>query len=325
MDKVEKSIDGYVGIDIGGVTIKAGLVDSDGNVRSQRQQLIAHENMETLTQQIFHLTEELRGDININVKGMGIGIPALVSKNSRNIVISPSLRYLDGIELKSRMESLIQLRVLIENDSNVGAYGEMIQGAATHVRDFVYISIGSRVGAGIIFDRQIYHGAGGFAGELGHMTVDPEGKNCFCGSNGCLERYVSATSIAQRVEERIVLNPSSALQIITDRPVTAQDVFAAAQLGDKMACVIMGEVSRYLGIAIAGLINLLNLELVVLGGGVVGGGSLLLQPTIEEVKRRTLSPSYENCVIVASALGPSAGVIGAALLARDFNDTDKNK
>ena len=100
------------------------------------------------------------------------------------------------------------------------------------------------------------------------------------------------------LEERIVLNPSSALQIITDRPITAQDVFAAAQLGDKMACVIVGEVSRYLGIAIAGLINLLNLELVVLGGGVVGGGSLLLQPTIEEVKRRTLSPSYENCVIV---------------------------
>jgi len=193
----------------------------------------------------------------------------------------------------------------------------MIQGAATGARDFVYISIGSRVGAGIIIGRQIYHGAGGYAGELGHITVDPEGKSCFCGSNGCLERYVSAPSIAQRVEERIVLNPSSALQIITDRPITAQDVFAAAQLGDKMACVIVGEVSRYLGIAIAGLINLLNLELVVLGGGVVGGGSLLLQPTIEEVKRHTLSPPYENCGIVASALGPSAGVIGSALLARD--------
>ena len=312
-------VDGFVGIDIGGVTIKAGLVDSEGNVRSQRQQTIAHENLETLTQQILHLTEELRGDSNIHVKSVGIGVPALVSKSSRKIAISPSLHYLDGIELKSRMENLLQLPVLIENDANVGAYGEMIQGSATNIKDFVYISIGSRVGAGIIFNRQIYHGAGGFAGELGHMSVDPEGKSCFCGSNGCLERYVSATSIAQRVEERIVLNPSSALQIITDRPITAQDIFAAAQLGDRMACVIVGEVSRYLGIAIAGLINLLNLEGVVLGGGVLGSGSLLLQPTIEEVKRHTLLPSYENCVIVASALGPSAGVIGAALLARDFN------
>ena len=319
MGEVGHPIDGFVGIDIGGVTIKAGLVDSEGNVRSQRQQTIAHENLETLTQQILHLTEELRGDSDIRVKSVGIGVPALVSKSSRKIAISPSLHYLDGIELKSRMENLLQLPVLIENDANVGAYGEMIQGAATNMKDFVYISIGSRVGAGIIFDRQIYHGAGGFAGELGHMSVDPEGKSCFCGSNGCLERYVSATSIAQRGEERIVLNPSSALQIITDRPITAQDIFAAAQLGDKMACVIVGEVSRYLGIAIAGLINLLNLEGVVLGGGVLGSGSLLLQPTIEEVKRHTLSPAYENCVIVASALGPSAGAIGAALLARDFN------
>jgi glucokinase len=319
MDKVGQTVDGYIGIDIGGVTIKAGLVDSDGNVRSQRQQLIAHENMETLTQQIFHLTKELRGDSNINVRSMGIGVPALVSKNSRKIVISPSLRYLDGIELQGRMESLLEYPVFIENDANVGAYGEMIQGAATNVRDFAYISIGSRVGGGIIFDRQIYYGVGGFAGELGHVTVDPEGKSCYCGSNGCLERYVSATSISQRVEERIILNPSSALQIITNRPITAQDVFAAAQLGDKMACVIVGEVSRYLGIAIAGLINLLNLEMVVLGGGVVGGGSLLLKPTLEEVKRHALSPSYENCVIVVSALGPSAGVIGAALLARDFS------
>ncbi|MFN8007711.1 MAG: ROK family protein [Terriglobia bacterium] len=312
-------MDGYIGIDIGGVTIKAGMVDATGKVCSQRQQLIAHETLETLTQQIVQLTEELRRDCNFKLEAIGIGVPALVSKNTQKIVISPSLRYLDGVELKHQMEERLQVPVYIENDANVGAYGEMIQGAGREKRDFAYISIGSRVGAGIILDREIYSGKGGYAGELGHMTVDPEGKSCFCGSNGCLERYVSSSSIGQRVEERILLNPSSALQIITDRPITAQDVFAAAQLGDKMACVIVGEVSRYLGIAIAALINLMNMEMVILGGGIMGGSHLLLQPTIDEVKRRALSPSFEDCAIVASALGPSAGVVGSALLARDYH------
>jgi len=191
-------------------------------------------------------------------------------------------------------------------------------GAARDVDDFVYVSIGTRVGAGLVVNRRIYQGAGGFAGELGHIAVDPDGKKCFCGSTGCLERYVSAPSIAQRVEERIVLNPSSALQIITDRPINAQDVSAAALVGDKMACVIIGEVGRYLGMAIANLINLLNVQMVVLGGGVIEAGEVLLKPTIEEVKRHALSPPYDDCRIVASGLGPAAGVIGSSLLARDM-------
>ncbi|MSO23910.1 MAG: ROK family protein [Acidobacteria bacterium] len=133
-----------------------------------------------------------------------------------------------------------------------------------------------------------------------------------------MERYVSAPSIAQRVEERIVLNPSSALQIITDRPINAQDVSAAALVGDKMACVIIGEIGRYLGMAIANLINLLNVQMVILGGGVIEACEALLKPTIEEVKRHALSPPYDDCRIVASALGPAAGVIGSSLLARDM-------
>ncbi len=311
--------DCFIGIDIGGSTIKAGVIDADGKIWAQRQKLITHESLPSLSRQIASVAGELReADHNFRVRGVGIGVPALVSKRKSRITISPSLPYLNGVEFKSQMESLLGLPVSLENDANVGAYGEMLMGAARDVNDFVYISIGTRVGAGIVINRRLHQGAGGFAGELGHIAVDPEGKKCFCGSAGCLERYVSAPSIAQRVEERIMLNPSSALQIITDRPINAQDVSAAALVGDKMACVIIGEVGRYLGMAIANLINLLNVQMVVLGGGVIEAGDVLLKPTVEEVKRHALSPPYDDCKIVTSTLGAAAGVIGSSLLVRDM-------
>lgn len=318
MNSVSGKKDCYIGIDIGGSTIKAGVVDAQGKIWAQRQKPIFHENLSALSSQITLMVSELReADPSFQVKAAGIGVPALVSKKKSHISISPSLPYLNGVELKSQMESLLGLPVSLENDANVGAYGEMSVGAAKEARDFVYVSIGTRVGAGIVINRKIYRGAGGFAGELGHIAVDPEGKKCFCGATGCLERYVSAPSIAQRVEERIILNPSSALQIITERPINAQDVSAAALVGDKMACVIIGEVGRYLGMAIANLINLLNVEMVVLGGGVIEAGEVLLKPTIDEVRRRALSPPYDDCRIVAGTLGAAAGIIGSSLLARD--------
>ncbi|MEW5978707.1 MAG: ROK family protein [Acidobacteriota bacterium] len=308
----------YIGLDIGGAHIKGGVVATDGKIWAQRLQNVAQENLGTLTSQIIDLVNELQqADSQLQIKGVGIGVPGMVSKRKSRVSISPSMPFLNGVELKTQLEKHLNLPVVLENDANVGAYGEMLMGAARGVRDFIYVTIGTRVGAALVIDRRVYQGASGYAGELGHIGVDPEGKKCFCGGTGCLERYVSASSIAQRVEERITLNPSSALNIITERPITAQDVSAAATLGDKMASVIICEVGRYLGMAIANLINLLNIEMVVLGGGVITAGEILLRPTIEEVRRRALSPPYDDCLILASTLGPASGVIGASLLARD--------
>src|SRR5437773_4435386 len=309
----------YMGIDIGGTYIKAGVVSADGKIWAQRLQAVQHENLNVLIKQIVGVVHELRqAGESFQFKGVGIGVPGLVSKKKSRISISPNMPYLNGVEFKAQMEQLLELPVWLENDAKVNAYGEMLMGAARDIRDFIYITIGTRVGAAVVIDRKIFQGASGYAGELGHMGVDPEGKKCFCGGTGCLERYVSAPSIAQRVEERISLNPTSALQIIADRPITTQDVSAAAMIGDKMASVIIGDVGRYLGMAISNLINLLNVEMVVLGGGVIEAGDVLLRPTIEEVKRRALSLPYDDCKIVAGSLGPAAGIIGASLLARDI-------
>jgi glucokinase len=161
---------------------------------------------------------------------------------------------LNGVEFKSQMEGLLGLPVSLENDANVAAYGEMSMGAARDVQDFVYVSIGTRVGAGLVINRRVYQGAGGFAGELGHIAVDPEGKKCFCGGTGCLERYVSAPSIAQRVEERIVLNHPQRYKSSQ----TGQSMLRMCQQRrwsvTKWLVCIIGEVGRYLGMAIANLI-----------------------------------------------------------------------
>ena len=316
---MDQKKDHYIGIDVGDTYLNAGVMSADGKIWAQRHQDVPRENFTVLTQQIVATISELRqADRSFQIKGVGIGAPGLISKKKPRINLSLNLPCLNGVEFKSQVEELIELPVVLENDSNMAAYAEMLIGAALSVNHFIYIAIGSRVGAAIIFGRKIYQGSNGFAGELGHVGVDPDGKKCYCGGTGCLERYVSAPSIAQRVEERISLNPSSALQIITDRPVTAQDVSAAATVGDKMASVIIGEVGRYLGMTIANLINFLNVEMVVLGGSVIDAGEVLLRPTIEEVKRRALSPPYDDCKIVASSLGTSAGVIGASLMARDI-------
>jgi glucokinase len=159
--------DCYIGIDIGGASIKAGVVDSEGKIRAQRNRVIAHESIPALSRQIADIVGDLKeADSKFDVRGVGIGVPALVSKKKSRISISPSLPYLNGVEFKSQMEGLLGLPVSLENDANVAAYGEMsVPSRSMDVQDFVYVSIGTRVGAGLVISRRIYQGAGGF-GEL---------------------------------------------------------------------------------------------------------------------------------------------------------------
>jgi glucokinase-like ROK family protein len=309
----------FIGIDVGKHHIKTGIVGDEGRVYAQLTKEVECQDLAMLTEQIHSLVQQLQqADSSHAVSSIGIGLPAMVTKDMNRIALSMPLPFLNGLDFRKHISQTLGLPVAIDTDANVAAYGEMLLGAAQAAHHFIYINIGSRVGASIVLDRRIFRGADGFAGELGHVSVDPDGRKCACGAAGCLERYVSASSISQRVFERLNLNPTSALQIITDRHVTAQDVTAAAALGDKMASVIISEVGRYLGVAISNLIDLLNVELVVLGGGVTASGEVLLVPTLDEVKRRSLAPPYDSCQIVAGALGPAARVIGSALMARDL-------
>src|SRR5262249_47424417 len=200
----------YIGIDIGATYLKSGIVSREGRIWAQRIQNVEHESLSLLTRQIVGQVHELRqADEGLHILGVGVGVPALVSKSGFRISVSPAMPYLNGAEFKTQMEQSLQLPTWVENDAHVSAYGEMLMGAASGASNFAYIAVGTRVGAALILGGEIFYGASGYAGELGHVSVDPEGKKCSCGGTGCLEKYVSAPSIAQRVEERLSLNPSS--------------------------------------------------------------------------------------------------------------------
>jgi glucokinase len=311
----------FIGMDLGGAAPKGALVSAAGQLVRE----IAVEIRQQSSQQLFeHLVEtiqllrshEAAGD---RVKGIGIGVPGLVNRKTNRVEVLPNAPDLSGIDI-CELSGKLGLPVILDNDANAAAYGELQTGAAVGRRDVFYVTIGQGIGAAIVVDGRIYRGAMGFAGEFGHMTIDPEGIECACGNIGCLETIASGPNIVRRTRERLYRDRTSSLSrlaIPRDRELTAEDIVRAAQEGDEMAQVMMERTGMFLGIALAAVINLLNAEMVVMGGSVMQAGDLILKPVIKEARRRAFPPSFNSCEIVLAKLGTSAGVIGAALLARD--------
>ncbi len=312
----------YIGIDLGGTTLKGALVSSAGEIIHEIRFGTEQRNSEQLLAQIVEAVRTLSQNEKAagRARAVGIGVPGLVNRKTNRIEVMPNLPELSKIDLKTELTRETSLPVILDNDANSAAYGELMVGAARDRQDVFFISMGTGIGAGLIINGQIYRGAAGFAGEFGHMTIDPEGIECACGNIGCLETIASGPNIVRRTRERLYRDRTSSLSrlaIPRDREFTAEDIAHAAREGDEMAQVMMERTGMFLGIAIAAVINLLNVEIVVMGGGVMEAGDLILKPTVKETRRRAFPPSFGSCEIVIAELGPSAGMIGAALLARD--------
>lgn len=312
----------FVGIDLGGTTVKGALVAGTGEILQEIRIETEQYSSDRLLEQVVETIQTLRSDDRAGGRtaAVGIGIPGLVNRKSKRIEVMPNLPPLSDIDIITELSSQSGLPVFIDNDANAAAYAELQTGAARGRRDVFFVTLGTGIGSGLIIDGKIYRGATGFAGEFGHMTIDPEGIECGCGNIGCLETIASGPNIVRRTRERLYRDRTSSLSrlaIPRDRELTAEDIARAASEGDEMAQVMMERTGMFLGIAIAAVVNLLNVEMVVMGGGVMEAGDLILKPTIKETRRRAFPPSFNSCEIVIAKLGPSAGVIGAALLARD--------
>ncbi|HXG93878.1 MAG TPA: ROK family protein [Blastocatellia bacterium] len=312
----------FIGIDLGGTTIKGALVNDAGEILHETRATTEREDSQALFDQIVDTVRVLRDDPSAHGRAaaVGIGIPGLVNRQTNRIEVMPNLPALSDVDLTDEISRAAGLPVAIDNDANAAAYAELQAGAARGKREVFFVTLGTGIGAGLIINGKIYRGAAGFAGEFGHMTIDPEGIECGCGNIGCLETIASGPNIVRRTRERLYRDRTSSLSrlaIPRDREFTAEDIAHAAQEGDEMAQVMMERTGMFLGIALAAVINLLNVEMVVLGGGVMDAGDLILKPTIKETRRRAFPPSFNSCEIVIAKLGPQAGVIGAALLARD--------
>ena len=202
--------------------------------------------------------------------------------------------------------------------SGLRELGPIIAGAGRDARDIFYIRIGDSIGGAILLDGKLWTGASGCAGEIGHITINTEGTECVCGNTGCLETVASGPNIARRARERLDRDSTSSLSSLArNQNFTAADLAHEATHGDDFSIMMIERTGRSIGAAVASIINLLSIERIVLGGGVMKAGDLILKPIIEEAGKRSFQPCFESTKIVAAELGADGVAIGAALLARD--------
>jgi len=305
----------YIGIDLSGPQVHAALVNSSGKIIQRLEAQVSPENM---VEQLATIARDL-GASTGQIGAIGIAIPGLINRQTDRIVSSPNLPSKIQEDLHSELTRATGVRVEIENDANAGAYGEFIAGAGRGSRDIFYMMIGNGIGGAIILDGKLWTGSSGFAGEVGHITIDTEGLPCVCGNTGCLETVASAPSIVRRARERLFRDSTSSLSRLgLNKNFTADDVARQANEGDDFAIMMIERTGKYIGTGVASVINLLNIEKIILGGGVmVEAGQLLLNPIIQETKRRAFQPCFEATQIVGATLGADAVPIGVAMLARD--------
>lgn len=304
----------FIGIDLSGKTIRAALVADDGRLLERREAPLSADN---LTAQVAHLITELR-DVNPNTEAIGVGVRGLVNPRTDRVYISTDLPSFVHADFHPELTAATGLRIELWNDANAAAYGEYKVGAGRGSRDMFYVTIGTGIGGAIILDGKLWFGASGFAGEFGHITIDAEGVECVCGNTGCLETVASAPNIVRRANERLYRdNTSSLSKLALNRDFTAADIAREAINGDDFALLMIERTGKYIGAAVASVINLLNIERIILGGGVMEAGELILNAIIREAGRRSFQPCFEATQIATAALGTDAVAIGAAMLARD--------
>jgi len=304
----------YIGLDIGGTTTKAGLINETGQLLESRKVPTATDDLSSFVSNLTAVVRDFQKSTRVD--GVGVGVPGLRSSKTHIIETSPNIRCLNNVNLEGLVADQVHIRVVSENDANAGAYAEFLCGAGTGTRHMAYLTLGTGLGSGLILNGSLFIGASGYGGEFGHTTINPNGRVCSCGNRGCLETIVSGTGIVRTAQEKMKEAPGSRLHEV-EGPLTSEIIYEVAVRGDETAQAVFVETGEYLGIACANLINLLNLEMIVIGGGVLASGDLLLRSTKYTAASRSFASSYRDCQIVQSKLWPDAGVIGAAMLARD--------
>jgi glucokinase len=304
----------FIGIELCGSKLRAATVNNEGVIGERRE---APLHAEGLVGQVAQVVSELRQNAN-GIEAVGIAIPGLVNRQTDRVVASRDFPNIVRENLHSEFMEATGLRFELENDANAAAYGEFKIGAGRGSRDLFYITIGEGIGGAIILDGKLWTGASGLAGEVGHITIDTEGAECQCGNTGCLETVASAPNIVRRANERLNRDSTSSLsKLAMNKNFTAADMAREAKEGDDFSLMMIERTGKYIGTGVASVINLLNIERIVLGGGVMQAGELILNPIIQEAKRRAFQPCFEATQILAAALGEDAATMGAAMLARD--------
>jgi len=305
-----------IGVDIGGTKIAAGVVAEDGRILD-RVRVPTPPDDEPATLAALHaVVDELR-DRDPRVEAIGVGAAGLVERPGGNARWAPHNTY-RRLELRRLLHERTGLPTSVDNDGNAAAWAEARFGAGAVSDDLVLVNVGTGIGGGLVLNGQLYHGEHGFAGELGHLIVDPDGDRCPCGNRGCLEAMASGSTLGRLGREAAAADPGGRLAALAGGPdlVTGEVVFAAAAEGDKPALALFERVGHWLGVGIASLVTIFDPDLVVVGGGVAATGDLLLAPARASFERYVHARDHRDLPpVVPARLGADAGLVGAATLA----------
>src|SRR4029077_7446539 len=249
-----------------------------------------------------------------DVIGVGIGAPGPLDREKGIVIVAPNLGW-RNFPLRNLVAEKLNLPATPDNDANSATVGELWEGAAQGATNVIGMTIGTGIGGGLIIDGKLFHGSSDVAGEIGHTTIDLNGRHCKCGNYGCLEAYASGPAIATRAREVLVREETASLlpSLVGGRldEITAATVYHAAAQGDAVASEIVRDTARYLGVGVANLLNTVNADVVVIAGGVTAAGDALFVPLRAEVRRRAFRPAVDATRIVPGELPGTAGVVGA--------------
>ncbi len=302
--------------DLGGTNLRMAAVDSDGGLlyRTGTATPRADDHQDLLSA-IERLAVECRDTISseLDVEAFGIAAAGVIDFEHGTIRSAPNMPELNGLDLSTELTAKIGLPVTVENDATAAAIGEHWLGASRGFASSIMVMLGTGVGGGIILNDVPLRGIDGTAGEIGHICVEPLGAPCGCGSVGCVEQYSSATAVTRMAFELLKAFPDSSLKETAE--LTPLDVFSAGKSGDKLAIEVFRRMGSYLGIALADLINVLNPEVIVVGGGAAAAWDLFIGDLQSEVTKRAFRQPAERAKIIRAELGDDAGILGAARLA----------
>ncbi len=308
-----------VGIDIGGMSIKIGLVDDEGVILEQ----VRFKTSQTSKQCIKDIAQNISLMLSKNLlttkdlRGIGIGCPGAVSRETGVVIILPNLGW-ENVPLAKELKKYFDLDVIISNDANVAALGETIYGSAKDYRTVVMFTLGTGVGGGIVIDNKLFEGGWSRGAELGHMTLYLDGEPCTCGRNGCIERYVSATALMEQTRKAMLENKKSAMWDFVNGDIEKVDgrtAFECSKTGDASAIKVVDTYVKYLSESILNMLNIFRPEAFILGGGVSAQGKYLVDKVVEYCEK--FDYGYKNAPrteILTATLGNDAGIIGAAAL-----------
>ena len=311
-----------IGVDLGGTNLSVGAMPVDGSreiglrtlpTRADLGANAVSDRIAAMVESVVLDLQQETGAARDDILGVGIGSPGPLDRERGVVIFTPNLGWRD-YPLRDEISNRVHMRATLDNDANCATLGEFWRGAARGGRDVIGMTLGTGIGGGLVLDGRLYHGASDAAGEIGHTSIESNGRRCKCGNYGCLEAYCSGPAIAERAREALENEPSATIEALVEGDMsrlTAHVVYEAARRGDTVAREVVRDTARFLGTGLSNLINIFNPDTVVLAGGVTQAGEALMLPLQAEVKRRAFKTAVDSCRIVLGSLPMSAGVVGA--------------